>query len=149
MKTVFAFAVAMTAILAPQSAGAVTHKIGFIEAIDTTSKKLTIVSYAGSEKQYQLSEHTRVIVNGDITTIAALCPKQKVTLSLPAEPKPEYVKATIVNINLEQGTALVKPAGEALMNVRLSDQTKVSGKVDSVEELTEGQSIKIRFAQAL
>ncbi len=148
MKTVFAFAVAMTTLTSPL-ASALSETPSFTEIAAPTSKTSAVLSHTNFERQNQVPEYNHMIVNDKATTIAALAPEQKAISFLPTEPKPQYVKGTIVDIDLEQGTALVKPAGKNLINIRLDNQTKVSGKVNSVEELAEGQFIQIRFAEAL
>jgi len=138
-------AVFSSALLAV-SANASVRKSGVIESVDHTNKLMVVTHKNGVSEQYAFAENTRIVVDGKAEQLSALAPSQQVTIAVPVATN-EYVRAKIVDVDVESGTAVVQPLkSKESFSVRVTSATKVSGKVSSVDELAEGQTIKIRYA---
>lgn len=137
---------ALVAALTANTASAVVHKNGVIRSVDLDSNTITLVHRNGHNEKVRLSEHAKVIIDGKEFGIEALAPNQEVRVALPSA-STTYMKARILELDLEAGLALVKPLGSKdTLSVRLTSETKVLGKVSSLDELAEGQMIKFRYA---
>ena len=146
MKSVMIVAAVFSSALLAVSANASVRKSGVIESVDHTNKLMVVTHKNGVSEQYAFAENTRIVVDGKAEQLSALAPSQQVTIAVPVATS-EYVRAKIVDVDVESGTAVVQPLkSKESFSVRVTSATKVSGKVSSVDELAKGQTIKIRYA---
>lgn len=137
---------ALFAALTANSAHAIVHKTGVIKSVNMDSNTVVLIHKNGHQQEFRLAEHTKIVIEGKEVGIDALAPNQQVRVALPSAPR-NYIKAQILEVDLQAGLALVKPVGaKDAVSVRLNSDTKVLGKVSSLEELVEGQMIKFRYA---
>lgn len=130
-------------------AHAITHKSGVIESVNPETRTISVSSRTGAITEYHVPSHSKVTVEGKSEGFAALAPNQQITLAYaePVAEKDAFVKAEIINMNHEEKTAVVKPEGSSeTVQVKFSDATKISGKARNLEDLAEGQKIKIKYA---
>lgn len=146
MKTSLIISAAISSVLFATSAHASVRKSGVIESVDHANRTMVVVHKNGQTQEYSLADHTRVVVDGKVQDLSALAAAQKVTIAVPSK-APEYLRAKIVEVDRQSGVAIVKSLdSQESFSVRVTSATKVSGKASSVEELSEGQTIKLRYA---
>lgn len=140
-------AITLTALLCANSANAFINKSGTVTAVDVANKTFEVTNKQGRSELFRLADHAKVVVNGQELGMEALAPLQQVTISVPATAV-ETVKGKIVKINLVSGDAVIQPSGSAkAVTIRLAKNTKVAGKINSYNELAEGQTIEVRYAK--
>lgn len=146
MKIQLIATVALITALTTTSASAVTHKSGVVKSVNLTNNSFVMTSKGGREAEYRLDASTRVIIDGKQGGFEALAPNQEVTVAIPSS-DPQYIRATILEVDRVTGLALVKPLrSKEVITIRVDENTKIGGKINSKEELSEGQTIKMRYA---
>jgi hypothetical protein len=145
MKTQLIATAALLAAFTATSASAITHKSGVIKSVDLVSNTVVLTLNSGRDREYRLTADSRVVIDGKQETVKSLTPRQEVTVAIPSS-APEYVRAKILEMDHATGLALVKPMGsKETITIRVAETTKIGGKITSKEELSEGQTIKIRY----
>ena len=146
MKYSLSTASLLVALLSATCANALTRIAGVITSVDHANNAVVITDKNGRSEAYTVASHTRIVVEGKESGLSALAPAQTVTIAIPAA-EPEYVRAKILDVDLATGVAVVQALDtKAIVTVQLTAATKVGGKVRRLEELAEGQTIKIRYA---
>lgn len=139
-------ATTLIALLCANSANALINKSGTVTAVDVANKTFEVTNKQGRSELFRLADHAKVVVNGEALGIEALAPLQEVAISVPSAAV-ETVKGKIVKIDLLSGDAIIQRSGSAKqVTIRLAKNTKVAGKINSYNELAEGQTIEVRYA---
>lgn len=140
---------ALLAALTANSVSALTHKSGVIQSVDLTSSTLVVTGSRGQKEAYRLTPDTRILVDGKQHGLSALAPQQEVTVAIPSS-APAFVRAKIIEVDVATGLALVRLwDSKDTITVRINEATKVGGRISSATELSEGQTIKMRYAASI
>lgn len=151
MKTQLIAIAALLAAFTATSASATTYKSGVIKSVDLESNTIVVTLNNGRDREYYLTPNARVVIEDQEETIQSLAPRQEVTIAVSKrEQAPEYIQAEILDVNHATGVALVKPKGtKETVAIQVSETTKIGGKISTKEQLSEGQTIKIRYTASI
>ncbi|WP_041522907.1 hypothetical protein [Gilvimarinus agarilyticus] len=137
-------------------ASAADRKVpGVVESVDLENKSVSIIADETGEKlTYSFPDTPKVRVGGrPVRDMSNLQPGQNVTLKLssiePEKPKSRVIQGEILEVNLQQNIALIRPAdGSAPRTIALPDAIRVSGlhKGAGIEDLEAGQQVTFKYA---
>lgn len=154
-STLQAIIAGLTLTIAAGASAANKKVPGVIESVDLANKSVSIIADETGEKlTYRFPDAPKVRLGGRaVRDMSSLQPGQNVTLKLsriePEQAKSRIIEGEILEVNLQQNIALIRPAGGgAPRTIALPDAIRVSGlhKGAGIEDLEAGQQVTFKYA---